>query len=85
MEPFRPIVDLQAVSVVSNQVKLTREQRQTLMSALYLECRINAETTTVINAVDLMVNSIKAYIMGNTDTVMVPEILPIKNTGGIRE
>lgn len=85
IEPFRPIADLQSAYIVSNQVRLSREQRRKLMGILYLETRINGEINTVLQAIDIMVNSVKSYMYSETDEILVPELLPINEKGGISE
>ena len=85
MEPYRPMVDLLAHGIVTNNVKLTREQRKTLMSVLYMECLIDGETTTVINAIDKTVSSIKAYIFEEREVLSLPALLQVSIRGGINE
>lgn len=85
MEPYRPMADLLAYNVVSSNVKLTKEQRKTLMSVLYMDCRIGDETTTVINAIDKTVSSIKAALFGEYEEILMPSLSPVRIKGGISE
>ncbi|MBR3151827.1 MAG: type II CRISPR-associated endonuclease Cas1 [Erysipelotrichaceae bacterium] len=85
MEPFRPMVDLLACSVVSDSIKLTREQRRSLMGVLYNECRIAQTNTTVIHAIDIMVSDIRAFILEEKEETALPELLPVRYLGGTVE
>ncbi len=85
MEPFRPMVDLTAYNIVSSNIRLSKDQRRALMNVLYTECRINGEVTLVNHAIDVMVSSIRASVIGSTEEIYLPELLPLCVTGGVTE
>lgn len=85
IEPFRAFVDYNAIQIVSNNTKLTKEQRKRLLGTLFMECKINNQVTTLNNAIDIYVNSFKDYVYSNTDTLYFPEVLPINIKERIEE
>ena len=76
IEPFRAFVDLNSTRIQSNQIRLTREERKILMETLYMECKIDNKYTTVQNAIEIMVDSLKAFIFENGD-LLLPEMVPL--------
>ncbi len=75
IEPFRPFADLIAFSTVNSNVVLSKEQKRCLMSVLYMECTIDRMHTTVTNAIDIMIDSVKRYVMDEADTLSMPSII----------
>ncbi len=75
IEPFRPFADLQAYYTVTGDIFLSRKQRKELMGILYGECSIAGNKTTVINAADVMVSSIRRYITEDTGELYMPELI----------
>lgn len=46
------------------------------METLYMECKIDNKYTTVQNAIEIMVDSLKAFIFENGD-LLLPETVPL--------
>jgi len=66
MEVFRPVIDLWVVLTVKEDDYLTREMKQQLIARLSSKINIGGQKQTVLNAIDLFVQSfIKA--MNNRD------------------
>lgn len=85
IEPFRAFVDLVAISVVSSNVSLTKEQRRKLMEILFMDCRIDNQITSIQNAIEIYVSSFKSYVFEESEEILCPEILPIKVRSVIEE
>ncbi len=75
IEPFRPFADLQAYYSVTEDTLLTRKQKKELMGILYQDCRIAGNTTSVVNAADIMVSSVRKYITEDCDELYMPEFI----------
>ena len=46
------------------------------METLFLECRIDNQSTTVQNAIEIMVDSLKAFIFDDKN-LLLPEVVPL--------
>ncbi|MFS0614234.1 type II CRISPR-associated endonuclease Cas1 [Lederbergia ruris] len=57
MEVFRPIIDLWVVLTVGEEEFLTREMKQNLVGRLNAKIRIGGQNQTVLNAIDLYIQS----------------------------
>ena len=75
MEPFRPFADLTAYSTADDNEVLNKEQRRTLMGVLYADCMINGMCTTLVNAIGIIVDSIKRYVMEESDSLSIPSLI----------
>lgn len=73
MEVFRPIMDLWVVLTVKDQDLLTREMKQNLVGRLSAKIRIGGQNQTVLNAIDLYIQSfIKAMNNEDLDLLLYP-------------
>ncbi|MFK4998375.1 type II CRISPR-associated endonuclease Cas1 [Bacillus sp. N9] len=73
MEVFRPIIDLWVVLTVRDHDYLTREMKQNLVGRLNAKVRIGGQNQTVLNAIDLYIQSfIKAMNNNDLDLLLYP-------------
>lgn len=57
MEVFRPIIDLWVVMTVQEEDFLTKEMKQNLVSRLQAKIQIGGQNQTVLNAIEIFVQS----------------------------
>lgn len=73
MEVFRPIIDLWVVLTVKEEEFLTREMKQNLVGRLNAKIRIGGQNQTVLNAIDLYIQSfIKAMNSKDLSLLLYP-------------
>ena len=86
IEPFRPIVDLIALEIPGDNIKLDKQQRTDLSKVLFSKCIVNKNKSSVLNAIELMVESYKRIIVeASNEDITLPAVLPIELAGGITE
>ncbi len=85
IEPFRPMVDICAHSVVRANLELTRAQRRELAQVLYHTCRVGDKKVSATAAIDLVVEDIRRYIAGETEIVHLPVALPVETMEAVTE
>ena len=86
IEPYRPIVDLVAHENIDSNVRLSKEERRELAHVLHNACVVDGIKVNVLSAIDMMVESLKRIILGNTtESLKLPLILPIESMEGITE
>lgn len=74
MEVFRPIVDVWVSMTVDEEDFLTTEMKQLLIRRLSAKIKIGGQNQTVLNAIDLYIQSfIKAMNENNTGGLVYPE------------
>ena len=74
MEVFRPIIDLWVVLTIQEGDYLDREKKQQLIGRLSAKIEIGGQKQTVLNAIDLFVQSfIKAMNNENLDYLVYPK------------
>ena len=74
MEVFRPIIDIWVATTVEEEDYLTLEMKQQLISRLSSKVRIGGQNQTVLNAIDLFVQSfIKSMNENDTRLLVYPE------------
>jgi CRISP-associated protein Cas1 len=74
IEPFRPMMDLLALEVVGQTIRLTKEQRYLISKIIYAPCMYENKKTSIIQAVEYMINSVKDYILEDTDSISCPSV-----------
>lgn len=85
IEPFRPMVDEAVIPVISESTKLSSSQRKALASIPFNKCIINEHETTIVNAIEIMILSIRSYILDQSDKLLLPTLLPLEHIGSIIE
>ena len=86
IEPFRPIVDLIALEIPGENIKLDKQQRTDLSKVLFSKCIVNKNKSSVLNAIELMVESYKRIIVeASNEEITLPAVLPAEFVGGITE
>ena len=85
IEPFRPMVDLVAHEVVDANVNLSKSQRFRLAHVLYNACRVKDRKVSVMAAIDLIVESLRSYISGDSDEIQLPVIIPVEPAEPVTE
>ena len=84
IEPFRAIVDLVAHENIGPNEKLSKTERQSLAHVLHNACIVDGTKVNVLSAVELMSESYKRILMGESEEELVlPTILPIESMEGI--
>lgn len=84
IEPFRAIVDLVAHDNIGPNEKLSKSERQSLAHVLHNACIVEGTRTNVLSAVELMSESYKRILMGESEEeLMLPTILPVESLEGI--
>ena len=79
IEPFRPVVDLLAAEYREEEedAPLTKEQRERLVALLRVDVLLAGERHLVGYAVEKVVQSLLRCFEGETDTLLLPELLPL--------
>lgn len=73
MEVFRPIIDFWVILSIKDEEYLTREMKQNLVGRLNAKIRIGGQNHTVLNAIDLYIQSfIKAMNNEDLDMLLYP-------------
>lgn len=86
IEPWRPMVDIIATSVVTSSKWLSKTQRYKLANVLHNSCMIDKKKTTILAGIEIMVDSIRNYIVDETvDRIILPNVLPVEELGLITE
>lgn len=85
IEPWRPMVDLIACSVVETNVLLTKKQRYELAHVLHNACVIEGKKMTVLSGIDSMVDSLKSAVINRTTELLLPVVLPVESMELINE
>lgn len=86
IEPFRPILDLIAIDTEGDSIKLNKQQRSNLSRVLFSKCLINDYKSSVLFAIEQMVESLKRIIVEDSDEELkIPYVLPVETAGGITE
>lgn len=85
IEPFRPMVDLIACSVVRPNAILTKPQRRELAHVLYNACRIGNTKLSCLAAIDAVVEELRSYIACEKDEISLPVLLPIESIEPVTE
>ena len=76
IEPFRPMVDVMAPSVVQPSLHLSKEQRHRLVGVLHHECLLEGTKTTVLKAVERVVDSFRRAVeSGDAGELATPVVL----------
>lgn len=82
IEPFRPFVDLQMLSIDldgEDAESLSREARRTMTSVLRNACRIDGRETSCLVAIELVVTSLMQAIEDHdASKLKLPTLLPIR-------
>ncbi|WAA09860.1 type II CRISPR-associated endonuclease Cas1 [Fervidibacillus albus] len=74
MESFRPIIDFWVYMIMNDAEYLDRERKQALIGKLHNKVQIGGQKQTVLNAIDLFVQSfIKAMDTKNLNLLTYPE------------
>ena len=73
------------LSVVGSNLTLTKPQRRQLAHVLYNECRLGNKRISILSAIDMMIENIRAYIAGEADHVLLPVTVPIKEAEAVTE
>lgn len=74
MEVFRPVIDFWVTLTVEDKEYLTREMKQSLVGRLNAKVKIGGQNQTVLNAIDIYIQSfIKAMNEEDTDKLVYPE------------
>lgn len=79
IEPFRPVVDLLAAKYrdEGEESSLTKEHREQLTALLRDDVLLMGERQPVSYAVEKVVQSLIRCFSGETDTLLLPELLPL--------
>lgn len=85
IEPWRPFVDLIAISTLGTSIKLNKHDRYQLAHVLHNACIINEQKMTILSAIDIMSESVKRFIMDEDKSLIFPTLLPIENMELISE
>ena len=85
IEPWRPMVDVIAHSIVGSNTRLSTEQRRRLACVLHNACLIDGQKTTILAAIDVMTVSLKQSVMEGKNILKVPTILPVEELSLITE
>ena len=85
MEPFRPFVDMIAFGMDGDDEKLTREERKKLAEVTVHAALLDQKKVSVLRAIDHVVNDVRSYFEETSDTVHLPDILPIESLSQIKE
>ena len=85
MEPFRPFVDMIAFGMDGDDEKLTREERKELAEGTVHAALLDQKKVSVLRAIDHVVNDVRSYFEETSDTVHLPDILPIESLSQIKE
>ena len=76
IEPFRPMVDVMAPSIVQPSLHLSKEQRHRLVGVLHHQCMMQGTKTTVLKAVEQMVDSFRRAVeFGDAELLVTPVVL----------
>ena len=79
IEPWRPMVDLVAHGNIDSKNILTKSQRKNLSMVLHHACLINGNRYSVLEGIDIMVQSLKkAVLLDEYDELHLPTIIPIE-------
>lgn len=74
MEVFRPVIDLWVALTVKDEEYLSVQMKQNLIGRLHAKVRIGGQNQTVLNAIDLYIQSfIKAMNEQKIDQLVYPE------------
>ena len=76
IEPFRHMVDIIAIKVAGNNVELTKPQRYKLAHILHNACVMNNQKLNMLNAIDIMLDSMRQYVVEDRLEVLLPDIIP---------
>ncbi len=88
IEPYRAIVDVVASRVASTNVELNKTQRHDLAHVLHNACMIDKNKMNILISIDLVVNSIKDYMMKENSTIAdikLPIVIPEESMGVLTE
>ena len=85
MEPFRPFVDMIAFGMNGDDEKLTREERKKLAEVTVHAALLDQKKGSVLRAIDHVVNDVRSYFEETSDTVHLPDVLPIESLSQIKE
>lgn len=71
---------------IGSNTQLTKNERREIAHVLHNACMIDGIKINVMSAIDIMVESLKRIILGQSDEkLMLPRILPIESLEGITE
>lgn len=71
---------------IGSNIQLTKNERREIAHVLHNACMIDGIKINVMSAIDIMVESLKRIILGQSDEkLMLPRILPIESLKGITE
>ena len=86
IEPFRPIVDLNAYAHFGSGERLSKSERMALAHTLHNAYIVNGVKVNILHAIELMTESFKRLILHKTsEPLALPEILPVESMEGITE
>lgn len=86
IEPFRPIVDLAALNNIGSNILLSKKERKQISMVLHNACIVNKTKVSVMQAIDLMIESLKRIVLLNSkEKLLLPTVIPIEYLGGITE
>lgn len=76
IEPFRPMVDIVAPSIVSTSEWLTKEQKHALVEVLHHACLMDGSETTVMKAIARMVDSLRrTIVLEDPNKLLLPTVI----------
>ena len=79
IEPWRPMVDLVAHRNIDSNNILTKSQRKNLSMVLHHACLINGNRNSVLEGIDIMVQSLKkAVLLDEYEGIHLPTIIPVE-------
>lgn len=86
IEPYRAMVDLIVHENVGSNLKLTKTERQNIAHVLHNACMIDGKKVNVLSAIDIMIESLKRIILGESDEELkLPILISIESMEGITE
>lgn len=86
IEPWRAVVDLIAIGVVTDSNHLSKTQRYQLANVLHHACMIDGKKTTVLAGIETMIDSIRKYVIDDSvNAIKLPIVLPLEEIGLITE
>ena len=85
IEPFRPIVDLFVINNLSENLILSKQERENISNILHSSCEIDGVKRPILSAIDIMCESLKRTIVYRKDKIKLPKILPIEENSLLKE
>lgn len=86
IEPWRAMVDLTVYNMEGTNIYLNKNERYELASILNHACIIKKQKMPIINAIDVMCDSLKRKYLDEDGTMLdLPEIIPIERLNMVNE